>query len=66
MVTCYTMTGKHAGEWMGIQPTGKIMQVTGVNVDRVVNNKILEHGGAANMFDGLLAIGAIQIVGDNN
>ncbi len=24
---------------------------TGVNIDRVIDNKIVEHGGAANIFD---------------
>jgi len=64
VVTCYTMKGTHAGSWMGIKPTGKIMEVTGVNIDRVVDGKIIEHGGAANMFEGLLTIGAIKIVKD--
>lgn len=40
------------------------MEVTGVNIDRVVDGKITEHGGAANMFEGLLTIGAIKIVKD--
>ncbi len=64
VVTCYTMKGTHAGSWMGIKPTGKILEVTGVNVDRVIDGKITDHGGAANMFEGLLAIGAIKIVKD--
>jgi predicted ester cyclase len=62
VVTCYTMTGIHSGEWMGIKPTEKKIKVTGVNVDKVINGKIIEHGGAANMFDGLLEIGAIELV----
>ena len=63
-VTCYTMKGTHSGSWLGIKPTGKLIEVTGVNVDRVVDSKIVEHGGAANMFEGLLSIGAIAIVKD--
>jgi predicted ester cyclase len=62
VVTCYTMKGTHSGSWMGIKPTGKIMEVTGINVDRIVEGKIIEHGGAANMFEGLLSIGAIKLV----
>lgn len=65
VVTSYTMSGTHTGKWMGIIPTGKRIEVTGVNIDKVVNNRIVEHGGAANMFEGLLEIGAIKIVGDN-
>lgn len=41
----------HLGEWLGIKPTGKKLSFTGVNIDRVVDNKIVEHGGAANIFD---------------
>jgi predicted ester cyclase len=64
VATCYTMKGTHTGSWMGIKPTGKKMEVTGVNIDKIVDNKIVEHGGAANMFEGLLEIGAIKIVGE--
>ena len=62
VATCYTMGGTHTGSWMGIKPTGKRMEITGVNIDRIIDNKIVEHGGAANMFEGLLEIGAIKIV----
>jgi predicted ester cyclase len=62
VITSYTMTGTHMGKWMGIKPTGKIIQVTGVNLDKVVNGKIVEHGGATNLFESLLEIGAIRII----
>ena len=32
-----------------------------VNIDRVVNGRIVEHGGAANLLEPLLEIGAIRI-----
>jgi predicted ester cyclase len=64
VATCYTMRGTHTGLWMGIKPTGKRIEVTGVNIDRIIDNKIVEHGGAANMFDGLLEIGAIKTVSE--
>ena len=64
VATIYTMHGTHKGTWMGIKPTGKTIEVTGVNVDKVMNGKITEHGGAANLFDGLLTIGAIQVIGE--
>lgn len=62
VATCYTMKGTHLGEWMGIRPTGKVITVTGVNTDKVVNRKIVEHSGAANLLHALLGIGAIQMV----
>jgi predicted ester cyclase len=64
VATCYTMRGTHTGLWMGIKPTGKRIEVTGVNIDKIIDNKIVEHGGAANMFDVLLEIGAIKIVSE--
>lgn len=66
VVTCYNMTGVHTGEWMGIKPTSKKITVTGVNVNKVINGKIVEHGGAANMLEAFLEIGVVKIVDKNN
>ena len=63
VVTCITARGMHKGSWLGIKPTGKPVTFTGVNIDRVVDGQIVEHGGAANMLNPLLEIGAIKIVG---
>jgi predicted ester cyclase len=52
----------HTGEWLGIAPTGRPVVITGVNVDRIVNGRIVEHGGAANMLDALLEIDAVRPV----
>jgi predicted ester cyclase len=61
VITSYTMTGTHEGVWMNIKPTGKKIEVTGLNLDKIVDGKIVEHGGAANLFEALLDIGAIQL-----
>ncbi len=63
VVSQVTMRGTHRGEWMGIRPTGKLLEVTSVNVDRVVDGRIVEHGGAANLLEPLLEAGAIRVVG---
>ena len=63
VVTLGTMRGTHLGEWQGILPTGKTIEVTFVNVDRVVDQRIVEHGGAANLLGPLLEIGAVKIAG---
>jgi len=65
VVTCYIMKGTHSGKWIGINPTGKKIEISGVNVDKIVNNRIVEHDGAANLFEGLLEIGAIKTVGED-
>jgi predicted ester cyclase len=62
VATCLTARGTHEGVWLGIKPTGKKVAYTGVNINRVVDGKIVEHGGAANLFGPLLEIGAIQLV----
>ena len=62
VVSCITARGTHIGEWLGMKPTGKKVEITVVNVDKIVNGKIVEHGGAANMFEALLGIGAIKVV----
>lgn len=28
----------------------KVLEITGVNIDKVIDEKIVEHGGAANTF----------------
>lgn len=43
----------HGGEWLGMKPTGKKLIFTGVNIDKVVDGKIVEHGGAMNTFETL-------------
>jgi predicted ester cyclase len=63
VVTRITARGTHLGAWLGIAPTGKQVEITGVNIDRVVDGRIVEHGGAANLLEPLLAIGAIRVVG---
>jgi hypothetical protein len=47
-------------------PTGKTVEINGVNIDRVVNGRIAEHGGLADLLGPLLAMGAIQWVAPEN
>lgn len=63
VATCITARGTHQGVWLGMKPTGKVVTYTGVNVNKVVDGKIVEHGGAANLLGPLLEIGAIQLTG---
>ena len=63
VVSCFTAKGIHKGDWMGMKATGKPVVFTGVNVDLVVDGRIVEHGGAANMLGPLLEIEAVRFVG---
>lgn len=59
VATRVTMRGTHRGEWLGIKPTGQRIEVAAVNIDRVVDGRIVEHGGAANLLGPLLDTGAV-------
>ncbi|NWF89369.1 MAG: ester cyclase [Ignavibacteriaceae bacterium] len=59
VVTSYFVTGTFMEEWFGMKPTGKPITFTGVNVDRIKDGKIIEHGGAANLLDPLMKAGVI-------
>ena len=63
VVTRATMRGTHRGGWLGTKPTGKAVQIIVVNIDKIVDGRIVEHGGAANMLEPLLEAGAIRVVG---
>ncbi len=64
VVTRVTARGTHEGIWLGIKPTGKKVEMTGVNIEKVIDGRIVEHGGAANMLEALLEIGAIKVVSE--
>lgn len=51
VISEFIMEGTHEGEWIGIKPTYKKLSFTGVDIDKVINGKIIEHGGAVNTFD---------------
>ena len=53
VISEFIMKGTHEGEWIGIKPSHKLLSFTGVDIDKVVNGKIVEHGGAVNTFDTL-------------
>lgn len=59
VATVITARGTHAREWLGMKPSGKPLVFTGVNVDRVVDGRIVEHGGAANMLEPFLTAGSL-------
>lgn len=63
VVTRVTMRGTHEGEWGGILPTGRRIEVSAINLDRVVGGRIVEHGGAANLLGPLMEIGAVRPAG---
>jgi predicted ester cyclase len=59
LVTTYkTYYGTHRGEFLGIEPTGRKVHFETVDAMRVVNGKITEHWGVANLFSLMRQLGA--------
>ena len=54
VISEFIMQGTHKGEFIGIKPTNKVLTFSGVDIDRVVDGRIIEHGGATNTFETLL------------
>ena len=52
-----TGEGTHLGEWLGIKPTGKRIQLRGINLDRVQAGRIVEHWGEADTIGMLMQMG---------
>ena len=42
VVTRYTVSGTHQGEFFGVPPTGKRISMTGVSIDRFEGGKMVE------------------------
>jgi steroid delta-isomerase-like uncharacterized protein len=42
VVTRWSCTGTHRGEFMGLAPTGKQVPVSGMNISRIVEGKVVE------------------------
>lgn len=53
VISEFIMEGTLTGEWLGIRPADKRLSFTGVDIDKVVDGKIVEHGGAVNTFETL-------------
>ena len=45
VATRVSMSGTHRGEFMGIDPTGNRVEISGIDILRVAGGKIVEHWG---------------------
>ncbi len=59
VVVRWTLAGTHQGEFQGIPPTGRSVTFTGIEVNRIVNGKIVEHHCNFDNIAMLQQIGAI-------
>ena len=62
LVTTYKIYhGTHSGDFLGIAPTGKPVEFETVDVMRVIDGKITEHWGVANLLKLLTQIGVFSL-----
>lgn len=48
------MSGTHKGECFGIELSNKKILINAINIDKVIEGKIVGHSGAANTFEAFL------------
>ena len=56
----FTARGIHKGAFMGLQPTGKPIIMTGIEIFRIENGKIAELWGEANLLGLMQQIGSVK------
>ena len=59
VVLRFTFHGTHQGEFMGVAPTGKQVTMTGVEIFRIGDGKIVELWGQEDVLGMMQQIGAI-------
>jgi predicted ester cyclase len=52
--------GTHQGEFMGIDPTGNRVTITGVDILRIADGKIVEHWGKFDDLSMMQQLGVIS------
>ncbi|MFB2836339.1 ester cyclase [Floridanema evergladense] len=63
VVTYGTFTAMHLGEFQGIPPTGKQINLSIMHIDRVENGKIVEHWGQGDVLGLMQQLGIIFLPG---
>jgi predicted ester cyclase len=59
VVTRFTMRGTHQGEFMGIAPTGRRVEMTGIDIIRFSDGKMVEHWGNTDDLGMMQQLGVI-------
>ena len=53
-----TLTGTHEGELMGMAPTGRAVEVTGIDIVRIEDGRIAEHRGLTDIVGLMRQLGS--------
>lgn len=63
VVERWTAQGTHQGQLQNIPPTGKQMKITGIEITRIVDGKIVERWGSPDFLTMMQQIGIIPKLG---
>jgi steroid delta-isomerase-like uncharacterized protein len=58
VVVAYTLSGTHKGEFNGVEPTGKRIEINGIQIGRFENGQIVERWGSSDELGIMKQIGA--------
>ena len=59
VTVAYTLTGTHQGDFQGIAPTGRSIEISGVQLARFEDGKIVERWGSSDELGILKQLGAL-------
>jgi steroid delta-isomerase-like uncharacterized protein len=59
VVTRWSASGTHKGDFQGIPPTGKLVEVMGIVIDRIAGGKIVDHWEQFDAMSMMIQLGAI-------
>jgi steroid delta-isomerase-like uncharacterized protein len=59
VTTRYTMGGTHQGEFFGVRGTGKRGEISGINIDRCEDGKVVEEWASYDLLGAMRQLGAI-------
>jgi len=59
VTTRTTLRGTHLGDFMGVAPTGKTIEIMNISLDQVVQGKVVEHFGVSDWLRVLIAFGIV-------
>ena len=56
----FTGRGTHKGEWLGLAPTGKKITITGVQIWRIIDGKVVEKDSVGDLLNAYKQLGIIK------
>ena len=60
VATRYTLEGTHQGELFGVPPTGQLLRIKSITVERVSEGKIREHWRVTDSLDMMQQLGVVS------